>query len=55
MKKKIDLKLKIEQRPDGSCVVHFDKEALLKASLADLLYDVQQALISDSCSENADG
>jgi hypothetical protein len=55
MKKKVDLKLKIEQQPNGSCVIHFDKEALLKASFADLLYDVQQALISDSCSEDTDG
>ena len=55
MGKRVDLKLKIEHLPDGSCIVHFDKEALLKASLADLMYDVQQSLLSDSDSEDADG
>lgn len=53
--KRVDLKLKIEQLPDGSCVIHFDKEALLKASLSDLMYDVQQSLNSNSCSEDTDG
>ncbi len=55
MKKKIDLKVKLERLPDGSCVVHFDKEALLKAPLSDLIHDLQQSCNSNSCSENIDG
>ena len=55
MTKKIDLKIWIEQKDDGTSIVHFDKRSLMKASLADLMHDINESNSDNFCSKDASG
>ena len=55
MTKKIDLKIWIEQKEDGTSVVHFDKKSLMKASLADLMHDINESNSDNFCSKDVSG